>query len=292
VRRLTTGVLAFFMLVGSMTSKAAEQPLAYDVYTAGPKGYGVTSTIIYGQTEALLVDAQFNYDDANRLADQIDGLGRRLTSIFITHPDPDHFVGLGVLQRRFPNATIFMTEKARSIYSLHAKELAEQFAKHGRAQETPALEPYGKPLSGSRLIVDGEVLQVLSNLQGDVAEAPANSAIWVPSLRLLVSGDLAFNKVHVWLDKSSPDGRSAWISELKKLDGMQPRAVVAGHKADAAEADTPSVLKATQNYIRAFDAEMRAHHDAPSVEAAMLQQFPNYGFPLFLKIASVSAKRD
>lgn len=83
-------LLAIAIVVASCATTAPGGSLAYQVHTGGPKSFGVTSTIVYGPTEALLVDAQFNYEEAGRLADEIDRLGRRLTTIFITHPDPDH----------------------------------------------------------------------------------------------------------------------------------------------------------------------------------------------------------
>src|SRR5690242_3458827 len=92
--RSAIAALSAVLLVSSCATTAPVGPLAYQVHTGGPKSFGVTSTIIYGPAEALLVDAQFNYEEAGHLADSIDRLGRRLTTIFITHPDPDHYVGL------------------------------------------------------------------------------------------------------------------------------------------------------------------------------------------------------
>ena len=286
-----TAIVLAAILASSCATTAPGGSLAYQVYTSGPKSFGVTSTIIYGPTEALLVDAQFNYEEAGRLADNIDRLGRRLTTIFITHPDPDHYVGLAVLQKRFPGARILMTETARSNYRMHIEEIRAQYSKGSRRAETPPAEPIAQALRATRLAVDGRPVEVLADLQGDVPDTPANSAIWVPFLRLLVTGDLAFEQIHPYLDKSTPEGRAAWAADVRRLEALGPSVVVAGHKRDAGDPDTPDALRATRTYVMEFDRELNAHADAASVEAQMLRLHPSYGYPLFLKIASKSAQR-
>jgi glyoxylase-like metal-dependent hydrolase (beta-lactamase superfamily II) len=120
---------------------------------------------------------------------------------------------------------------------------------------------------------------------------PANSAIWVPSLRLLVTGDLAFEQVHPYLDQSTPKGRAAWAVDVRKLEDLRPAVVVAGHKRDAGDPDTPDALEATRTYVMEFDRQLNDHADAAGVEAQMLRLHPAYGYALFLKIASRSAHR-
>ena len=92
---------------GSRIARAASTPLALDIYTADAQGIGVTSTLVYGDTEAILVDTQFRISDAEKLADRIAGKGRRLKAILVTHPHFDHFYGASVLLRRFPGTPVY-----------------------------------------------------------------------------------------------------------------------------------------------------------------------------------------
>src|ERR1700691_5888490 len=46
-------------LAESQPAKPAKGALQLEVYTADEESFGVTSTLIYGKTEAVLVDAQF-----------------------------------------------------------------------------------------------------------------------------------------------------------------------------------------------------------------------------------------
>ena len=59
-----------------------------------------TSTLIFGAHDAVLVDALMTVPEATALADWIALHDRRLTTIYITHGDGDHFLGLPVLLDR------------------------------------------------------------------------------------------------------------------------------------------------------------------------------------------------
>ena len=63
-----------------------------------------TATIITGPSEAVLVDTLYTPDDVERLGTAIEATGKRLTTIYITHAHFDHYVGLGALLERFPQA--------------------------------------------------------------------------------------------------------------------------------------------------------------------------------------------
>src|SRR4051794_38131155 len=68
-----------------------------------------TSSLIVGQREAVLIDAQFMASDIAALAEMIDSAGRELTAIYITHGHADHHFGLGSLLERFPSARALAT---------------------------------------------------------------------------------------------------------------------------------------------------------------------------------------
>ena len=57
-----------------------------------------SATLIYGDRDALLVDALLTLDEGRALADWIAAHDRNLTTIYITHGHGDHFFGAaGVL---------------------------------------------------------------------------------------------------------------------------------------------------------------------------------------------------
>lgn len=67
---------------------AAKSQLHLQTFHPGPQAmFSVSSVLIEGRHDAILVDAQFGASDARRLVDLIRASGRQLTTIYISHGD-------------------------------------------------------------------------------------------------------------------------------------------------------------------------------------------------------------
>ena len=66
---------------------------------AGVNGYDVNSTMISGEKDMLVIDPQFSLSEAHKLAAEILESKKNLTTIYVTHPHPDHLFGLAVLHQ-------------------------------------------------------------------------------------------------------------------------------------------------------------------------------------------------
>src|SRR5580698_8930073 len=104
------------------TREAAPNPsstLSVNVFTAPgkamvgerPKLFGealgfdpITSTLIFGENDAVLVDAMTTVAEAEAVAHWIALHNLNLETIYITHAHFDHFYGLSILLDRFPGA--------------------------------------------------------------------------------------------------------------------------------------------------------------------------------------------
>src|SRR4029077_19542628 len=83
----------------------------------------ITSTLIYGEYDAVLVDTLATVTEAEALADWVALHHRNLTTIYITHGHLDHFGGLGVLLRRYPEARAIATPGSVELAQEHGKAL-------------------------------------------------------------------------------------------------------------------------------------------------------------------------
>jgi hypothetical protein len=67
----------------------------------------ISATLISGERDAVLVDALLTVSQAHDLVEWIDGHGKNLTTVYITHGHGDHWFGLGAVLDRFPHARAF-----------------------------------------------------------------------------------------------------------------------------------------------------------------------------------------
>lgn len=259
-------------------------------YVADSTAFDVVSTLIMGPTEAVLVDGQFRQSDAGRLADRIAATGRRLVAIVVTHPHDDHYFGLELLHRRFPDAPIYMTPAGIEIYR---RQLPHAVAAMQRRFPTdaPDSEPDVTPFPSAHLTVDGMAVDLVADQQGDEL-IPSNSYLWIPSLRAVVAGDIVFNGVHTWLANSTHASRLRWLRTLDRLSARHPAVVVAGHKRDSTTADTPEAIAATRAYIAAFDSEAERTMVSDTLVARMTRRFPLLALPGILARAASVAVPD
>jgi glyoxylase-like metal-dependent hydrolase (beta-lactamase superfamily II) len=274
---MAMAALAVAGLFGGHPARAESAPLALDIYTADSQGLGVTSTLIYGDQEAILVDTQFRIADAEKLADRIAVKGRRLTAILITHPHFDHFYGASVLLKRFPGTPVYASASdIEYIKGSLANTVAQMRARFG-AEAIPSDIQIPQPWPGTHFTVDGQAVDVIAGLQGDVGPGPRNNVVWVPSLAAAIVGDIAFNQVHLSLRATDADSRKAWQETLRLVQERNPRTVVAGHKNRPELPDTPDVLAFNRAYLTEFEAALAASHNAGELVAAMKQKFPQAG---------------
>lgn len=77
--------------LGAITQAVAgDAPLKLDVYNPGSEAlFPVSSVIVSGQHEAILVDAQFGKGQAEQVLKKLRDSGKQLTTIYISHGDPD-----------------------------------------------------------------------------------------------------------------------------------------------------------------------------------------------------------
>jgi glyoxylase-like metal-dependent hydrolase (beta-lactamase superfamily II) len=273
------------LALAAPAAKAAPKPaLQLDTYTAPPEGMGVTSTLIAGPTEAVLVDAQFRNSDAEKLADKIVASGKKLKAIFVTHAHPDHYFGTAVLRKRFPGVPVYMTKAALKEFKQTVDAKIKQWGSIYK-DEIPTEVPPPQKLPSRKLKVDGQVVQIVTDLQGD-AKGPTNSYVWVPSASAEVAGDIVFQRTHVWLAESSPKTRKAWLKSLGKLAARHPKVVVAGHKRSVDSPDSPGAINFTRDYLRAFEAEKGSSHNADELIAKMKQREPDLGLEAVLTFAA------
>ena len=143
-----------------------------------------------------------------------------------------------------------------------------------------------------RLVIAEELKRNVIDLEGHdlvVAEVghtdtDYTSCLHVPSVGLVVAGDVAYNDVHLYLAESNAQTRREWIAALDTIESLNPRAVIAGHKRPGND-DSPKILEETRQYIRDFDRVAETTTTARGLYDTMLERYPeriNPGLALWL----------
>jgi glyoxylase-like metal-dependent hydrolase (beta-lactamase superfamily II) len=204
----------------------------------------ISSTLISGERDAVLVDTPITVDQNLKLVDWIVSSGKNLTAIYATHGHGDHFFGVNTIQKRFPKARFVATREAIEVMRKQAS--------------VPVVRAYWEPrfpgqIDSTLVIADELVGGVLEGEQLVVVplghtDTDSTTCLHVPSIGLAVCGD----DVHLHLGESDAEGREEWLAALDTIESLKPVAAIAGHKRPGA-ADTPTNIKATRKYIRDFD---------------------------------------
>ncbi len=265
----------------ALASAHAAQPLQIKVYNADSSSFNVNSTLVYGEKEAMVIDAGFTRADALRIAANVLDSGKVLKTIYVSQADPDYYFGVETLKEIFPQADVVTTPAVlEKITAKLAGKLAFWGPKMGsNAPRTPVLP---KALSGSTLTVDGQVVEIRGTT-GLLAHRPY---AWIPSVKAVVGNIGVFGNLHVWTaDTQTVAERSAWMAQLDEMAALQPAVVVPGHMLPGTALDVTAVTY-TKGYLQAFEKNAATTRTGAELIDAMKAAYPQAPLGLSLDIGA------
>jgi glyoxylase-like metal-dependent hydrolase (beta-lactamase superfamily II) len=247
-----------------------------------------SSTLIYGQRDAILVDTFLTADQSQTLLDWVVANGKNLTAIYITHGHGDHFFGLAPLLERFPRAKAVALPAV--VDAMKAQLLPASLDGFWRklfpGQILERLLP-AEPLNSNELELEGHKLVAVDMGRTDTARS---TSLYIPSIALIVAGDTVYNGIHPYLAETDTQSRREWISSLDKLEVLKPRSVVAGHKKPEND-DDPRNIWETRQYLLDFNRLDEASTTALQLYEAMLNLYPDRANPGSLWGGANAAKK-
>jgi glyoxylase-like metal-dependent hydrolase (beta-lactamase superfamily II) len=207
-----------------------------------------TTTLIYGEQDALLVDTFLSDAQTEELADWIFATSKRLTMIYITHAHPDHFFGLKLLQERFPEARAIATPQVvEAMQTALAPDSIENWRRRFPGL-IPASLVTAKPLEGREFDLEGNKIVAVDIGHTDTDHT---TCLYVPSIGLVIAGDAIYNGTHPYLVESNRQGLIDWVAAIDKIEALNPRAVVVGHGPLDPD-NSPRHIQETRRYIQDF----------------------------------------
>ena len=247
----------------------AAQPLTVKVYNADGNSFNVNSTLVYGEKEAMVIDAGFTRADALRIAANVLDSGKKLTTIYVSQADPDYYFGVETLKEIFPQADVVTTPAVLSkLLPKVAGKVAFWGPKMGaNAPRTPVLP---RAVEGTSLSLEGQAIEIRGT-QGPLAHRPY---AWIPSIKAIVGNIGVFGNMHVWTaDTQTTAERSAWVAQLDEMAALKPELVVPSHMSAGSKLDA-SAIAFTRNYLTTFEKNLATNKSSATLIGAMKQAFP------------------
>jgi len=271
-----------------LAANALAAPLMLDVYNPGTQAiFPVSSVLVSGEKDAILVDAQFGKSQAEQLVQKIRASGKQLTTIYISHGDPDYYFGLDTLTAAFPKAKVLASQPTvEHIRKTVDGKLAFWGPKMGADVPEKTIVP--QVLEGDSLMLEGQKLQVLG-LDG---KQPDRSFVWIPSIKAVVGGVVVAQNIHVWMaDTQTAQSHADWLATLQSIETLKPQTIVPGHYLGESTRSLAAV-QFTADYIRAFDEETAKAKDSATLIAAMKKRYPSLGEESSLELSAKVAKGE
>ncbi|MGA8162897.1 MAG: MBL fold metallo-hydrolase [Acidobacteriaceae bacterium] len=283
-----------------VTASFASNALSVNVFTAPgkamvgerPKPFGeplgfdpITSTLIFGEHDAVLVDAMMTVTEAEALADWVGLHNRNLETIYITHAHFDHFYGLSILLDRFPGARAIATPGTLNAIQMFLSPPVQRLARQLFPGQVPTKLVAPEPYEHGTFTLEGHELRIIE--QGHT-DSPDTTSLYVPSIGLIVAGDVVYNQCRMYVGDTTPESRKNWIAALDRLAALNPAIVVAGHKKPGAP-DSPSTIQDTRRYLQDFDRVQKTVISDQDLFDQMTELYPHwvanqswlmFGFPM------------
>lgn len=261
IRNLT---LATTLLSGA----AMAAPLTVTVYNPGEKAiFPVSSSLVAGDKEAILIDAQFDVKNGQALVEMIKQSGKQLTTVYISAGDPDFYFGLEPIMKAFPKVKVLADQHVVDHIN---KTKDDKLTYWGPILGAGAPKALTVPevMTASYLTLEGEKIEIKE------MNTPT-AYLWAPSIKTALGGVPVYSGVHVWMaDSQTKEARAHWVKTLNELLAMKPERVVPGHFLGTAPKGTEAVTF-TRDYVQRFEQELAKSKNSGELIEGLKKAFPS-----------------
>jgi glyoxylase-like metal-dependent hydrolase (beta-lactamase superfamily II) len=256
----------------------------------------VNAYIFSDNQSIILVDCLRNSNEAALLADSIKKENKPLTHILITHGHPDHYLGLNVMRKEFPQARIVVTKQEIKNDITGFSKWMESV---GWLENEPAMKPKTadnqtgfdyeneiEVLNNKTLgLAEGATLELNSDYMA--SECEHLTTIYSKDLNAFFPNDFCYNGVHPWLAVDDKN-RAYWKTQLdqfkKDFSALNPK-VYPGH----GKPSDISLFDDVRKYIEDFEATVANSKTRAEAMKTMQDLYPNHQQADFLLFHSVNA---
>jgi glyoxylase-like metal-dependent hydrolase (beta-lactamase superfamily II) len=189
------------------------------------------------------------------------------------------FLGLDVFNEAYPRVRIIANSAVVDRINKAYQEKIDKWQKilgPGATSHVVAIEKF----DGNFIKFESSEIEVVKHIQGDTGE---NTMLWIPGQRTLIAGDVVINNMHVYTAETDSNARGKWLNSLNKIRELKPSVVIPGHSKVGAPLDANTAVDFTENYLLAFEEELKKAKDPDSLINTMKERFPSADFLLAIE---------
>jgi glyoxylase-like metal-dependent hydrolase (beta-lactamase superfamily II) len=230
-------------------------------YTAPEDGWCVNSHIVETATELVIIDAQYMLPYARDVVAYAATLGKPTTRLYLTHFHPDHVLGAAA----FSSPIYALSSVAAKIDAVGDRVAAEEREKHGDVIPTRAERPDHIVAPGAEII--GGVRFEFIHLEH--AETENALMVGLPDHGVLVTQDLLYDRVHVFIGEHAFE---SWAAALQSTQALDYDTLLPGHGSPGG----PELYGAMQQYLDTARDALSKSSTGAELKSRLIAAFPSH----------------
>ena len=245
-----------------------------------PKHFGealgfdpITSTLIFGEYDAVLVDAMGTVAEAEALADWVALHKEKKKKKKKKKKEKKNKKNKKkILKKKKKEKKKKKKPDAVSAMQMSFTPTVERLARRMFPGQVPAKLIPPEPYDRDTFTLEGHELRIIEQGRTD---SPDSTSLHVSSIGLIVAGDVVYNQCRMYVGDTTPESRKNWIAALDQLAALNPAMVVAGHKKPGAP-DSPSTIQDTKRYLQDFDRLQKTAKSDQELFDQMTELYPHW----------------
>ncbi|OAP56327.1 hypothetical protein AYL99_09506 [Fonsecaea erecta] len=239
------------------------------IHSSSEKGLSSVTTLIVGQSLAVLIDPPFLIPDAKSVVEWVKKTTNvALKAVFITHHHPDHYFSANPILEAFPSATLYAAPYVCAGIDREYDEKVKYWPSVFGKENVPAQPRKPTPFTFSFLQLEGNPqspIVLLGPLQGDSVD---HTLFWLPTERVIICGDSVYARsTHVWVEEiETPQILEAWNKTLDVIEALQPVQIIPGHLEAGWVPDATQDMAHMRKYLQLFSEKITYADKKPQVK--------------------------
>ncbi len=227
---LTTILLCSLSFLTFSAVKAEDNKQVQIVeFKSGAEGFDTRTFFYVTPSEVVAIDAQFTTKLAEESIKHLRTFtDKPITTLIITHPNPDKFNGASVFKKLGANIiSSKSTSEAIPVVHQYKKYYFVEIAKMFTNENYPELTMVDSTFGGEKIItLTNKDVLIFKELKKPGVSS-TQTVVFAKNQNALFVGDLVHHKAHAWLEGGIVAGKpvptiDGWISDLKELNILYP----------------------------------------------------------------------